>query len=189
MTLVRSSSHGSASARALAAFQRQRRRRGADSQSAASRLLGTRFGARPAGVPMSRDAAGTSAGATSPTQATAKLFLRWRLLQWLLDLEDAIGGNVPELLYDSGRPEDFHQVRGLARAQTEVGGTRARRGVSGSERNVTVLRDSACYHLESCPDPIAVAFGAFQCEFDPVMATRAVVEPHFSRCAESRDNY
>src|ERR1035437_6680078 len=65
MTLVRSSSHGSAPARALAAFQRQRRRRGADSNSATSPLLGTRFGARPVGVPMSRDAAGTSAGAWS----------------------------------------------------------------------------------------------------------------------------
>ena len=35
-----------------------------DSQPAASRLLGTLFGARPASVPMSRDAAGKSAGAT-----------------------------------------------------------------------------------------------------------------------------
>jgi hypothetical protein len=50
--------------------------RGADSQSAASRLLGTRFGARPAGVPMSRDAAGTSAGATYPSEFYVKLFLR-----------------------------------------------------------------------------------------------------------------
>src|SRR5450759_460811 len=40
------------------------RRRGADFQSAAFRLFGTRFGACPAGVPMSRDAAGTSACAT-----------------------------------------------------------------------------------------------------------------------------
>ena len=42
------------------------RRRGADSQSdsqsAASRLIGTRFGACPAGVPMSRDAASTTIG-------------------------------------------------------------------------------------------------------------------------------
>jgi hypothetical protein len=35
-----------------------------ESHSAASRLLGTRFGARPPSGPMSRDAAGTSACAT-----------------------------------------------------------------------------------------------------------------------------
>ena len=39
-------------------------RRGADSQSAASRLIGTLFVACPKSVPMSRDAAGTSACAT-----------------------------------------------------------------------------------------------------------------------------
>src|ERR1035437_1210461 len=115
--------------------------------------------------------------------------MRWRLLRWLLDLDDAIGGNLSEILGDSGGPPDFHQDRGFARAQTEVGGTRARRSVSGSESNVTVLRDSACYHLESCPDPIAVAFRALQREFDPVIAAGAVVEPHLSGCAESRDHH
>jgi len=53
-------------------------RSGADSQSAASRLLGTRFRARPAGVPMSRDAAGTSACATKSTPPNVKSFLRGR---------------------------------------------------------------------------------------------------------------
>ena len=38
-----------------------------DSQSAASRLIGARFGACLAGVPMSRDAAGTSAYVTGPS--------------------------------------------------------------------------------------------------------------------------
>src|ERR1035437_602803 len=114
---------------------------------------------------------------------------RWHLLQWLLDLEDPIGGNVPKLLCDSGWPADFHQVHGFAGAQTEVGGTRARRSVSGSERNLIVLRHSACHHLNFCPDSIAVAFRAFQCEFDPVIAAGAVVEPHFGRCGESRDNH
>ena len=55
------------------------RRRGADSQSAASRLIGTRFGARRAGVPMSRDAAGTSACATGAPQPNVQLFLRGAL--------------------------------------------------------------------------------------------------------------
>src|ERR1017187_6816044 len=42
----------------------------------------------------------------------------WGLLQRLPDLDDALGCDVLELLHDSGRPADFHQVRGLARAQT-----------------------------------------------------------------------
>src|ERR1039458_7773354 len=50
------------------------RRRGADSQAAASRLIGTRFGACPAGVPMSRDAAGTSACATGPVAKCEVIF-------------------------------------------------------------------------------------------------------------------
>src|ERR1019366_2567684 len=49
--------------------------RGADSQSAASRLLGRSFAARPAGVPTPRDAAGTSAGATSRSQC--EVILAW----------------------------------------------------------------------------------------------------------------
>src|ERR1039457_5874755 len=100
----------------------------------------------------------------------------FRSLQWLPDLDDAIGGDVPELLHDSGRPADFHQVRGLAGAQTEVGGTGPRRSVSGRERNVIVLGDSACHHLESCPDAIAVAFRPFAREFDPVIAALSVVK-------------
>ena len=58
------------------------RRRGADSQSdsqsAASRLIGTRFGACPADVPMSRDAAGTSACATGPVGKCEVIFA-WSL--------------------------------------------------------------------------------------------------------------
>jgi hypothetical protein len=49
-----------------------------DSQSAASRLIGTRFGACPAGVPMSRDAAGTSACATGPVGKCEVIFA-WSL--------------------------------------------------------------------------------------------------------------
>src|ERR1017187_2733530 len=91
-----------------------------------------------------------------------------------------MGGHVLELLHDSGRPADFHQVRGLARAQTEVGGTGARRSVSGSERNVIVLGDSACHHLESCPHAIAVAFRAFQRELDPVIAARGQIKSFYN---------
>src|ERR1035437_9074755 len=54
------------------------RRRGADSQSAASRLIGTRLGACPASVPMSRDAAGTSACATGPV-AKCEVIFAWSL--------------------------------------------------------------------------------------------------------------
>src|ERR1017187_4576766 len=49
-------------------------RRGADSQSAASRLIGTRFCACPASVPMSRDAAGTSACVTGPVAKCEVIF-------------------------------------------------------------------------------------------------------------------
>jgi hypothetical protein len=39
-----------------------------------------------------------------------------RLPQRLLDLEDAIGGNIPEFLSDSGRPPNLHQVHDFALA-------------------------------------------------------------------------
>src|ERR1019366_3417947 len=54
---------------------------------AASRLFGTCFRAHPAGVPMSRDAAGKSAGATWRMRSqNVKLFLRGPLAraEWLL---------------------------------------------------------------------------------------------------------
>src|ERR1039458_8720903 len=106
-----------------------------------------------------------------------------------LDVDQAVGRYVLQLLNDTRWPPYLHQVGGLRLTQAEVDGAGARRSVPGGENPVVVLRVAARYQLDPRPNSIAIAPGALQLKFQPVIAAGAVVEPDFGGSAESRDNH
>src|SRR5208337_70586 len=48
-----------------------------------------------------------------------------------------------------------------------------------------VLRQLACHDFDSCADAVAIAFGSFKLESQPVILAGAVVDPDFRRRADS----
>ena len=70
-----------------------------------------------------------------------------------------------------------------------MNGAGAGGGVSSGGGHVIELRVSGSGNSNSRPDAIAIAFGALELEFEPVVSPRAVIHPDFRRSAERGHHY
>src|SRR5208337_5361229 len=71
----------------------------------------------------------------------------------------------------------------------EVNRASAGGGVAAGGAHVIELSVPRSRNADSRPDGITVAFRAFQLEFEPVIAARAVIHPDLRWCAERRHDH
>src|ERR1700690_1041314 len=107
----------------------------------------------------------------------------------LLDTDHAGPCYVTQLLHPARWPYDLDQVRRCRRAQPEMHGSGAGRGIAAGGCNMIVLRAGAGNDFDPRADGIAVALGALEPELEPMTRARALIHPDLGRSADRADHH